>query len=171
LSSSKPDKVDVHLKYKELEKDFSATLQETWALLDQFFKEYLPAFEIAQKLTLNVDLQQLAKDLDGIVAFSVEGANLLVPKNKLTDNEALSLWLVAQHLGNKLGLLSSDSLSKEELQTKLGKSSKITSTRLGELIKNECAAKTADDQFKITTFGVLQTEKEVIPKVRAKTNL
>lgn len=168
---STPDKVDVHLKYKELEKDFTATLQETWELLDQFFKEYLPAFDIAQKLTLSVDLQQLAKDLEGIAAFSAEGANLLVPKNKLTDNEALSLWLTAQYLGNKLGLLGSESLSKEELQTKLGKTGKIVSTRLGELVKTECAAKTPDDQYKITTFGIMMTQKDVIPKVRAKTGI
>ncbi|MGD6935166.1 MAG: hypothetical protein ACQCN5_13270 [Candidatus Bathyarchaeia archaeon] len=165
---SPSDKVDVHLKYKELEKDFTATLQETWELLDQFFKEYLPAFEIAQKLTLSVDLQQLAKDVESIIAFSPEGANLLVPKNKLTDNEALSIWLSAQYLGNKLGLVSSESLSKEELQTKLGKTAKITSTRLGELIKNEYATKIGDDRFKITTFGVITTQKEIIPRVRAK---
>ena len=168
--TSKQEKIDVHLKYKELEKDFSATLEETWLLLDQFFKEYLPSFEIAQKLWLNIDIQQLAKDLNGIVAFSPEGANLLVPKNKLTDNEALSIWLVAQYLGNKLGVVNSDSLSKDELQTKLGKNSKITSTRLGELVKNEIAAKTADDKFKITTYGVVQTQKEIIPKVKAKTS-
>jgi hypothetical protein len=169
LSTS--DKVDVHLKYKALEKDFSATLQETWELLDQFFKEYLPAFDIAQKLTLNVDLQQLAKDMQGIGAFSCEGVNLFVPKNKLTDNEALSLWLTAQYLGSKLGLLTNESLSKEELQNKLGKTAKITGTRLGELIKTECAAKTVDDRYKITTFGVLMTQKDVIPKVKAKMGL
>jgi hypothetical protein len=163
-----PDKVDVHLKYKELEKDFTATLQETWELLDQFFKEYLPAFDIAQKLTLNVDLQQLAKDMQGIAGFSPEGANLLVPKNKLTDNEALSLWLTAQYLGNRLGLLKTECLSKEELQTKLGKTAKIVSTRLGELVKTECALKTTEDQYKITTMGVIMTQKDIVPKVRAK---
>jgi hypothetical protein len=162
---------DVHLKYQELEKDFTATLQETWALLDQFFKEYLPAFEIAQKLTLSVDLQGLAKDLEGIMAFSPEGANLLVPKNKLTDNEALSIWLCAQYLGNKLGLLKSESLSKEELQNKLGKTAKIVSTRLVELIKNEAAAKTSDKRFRITTFGVMVTQRAVIPRVKAKFNV
>jgi hypothetical protein len=166
-----PDKVDVHLKYKELEKDFTATLQETWELLDQFFKEYLPAFDIAQKLTLSVDLQQLAKDMQGIAGFSPEGANLLVPKNKLTDNEALSLWLTAQYLGNRLGLLKTECLSKEELQNKLAKTAKIVSTRLGELVKTECAAKTADDQYKVTTMGILMTQKDILPKVRAKTGV
>ena len=166
--TTKSEKVDVHLKYKELEKDFSATLEETWLLLDQFFKEYLPSFEIAQKLWLNIDIQQLAKDLNGIVAFSPEGANLLVPKNRLTDNEALSIWLAAQYLGHKLAVVNSDSLSKDELQTKLGKNSKITSTRLGELVKNEIVTKTPDDKFRITTFGVVQTQKEIIPRLRRK---
>ncbi len=169
--SKKPDKVEVHLKYKEIEESFNATLEETWQLLDQFFKQYLPQFEIAQKLWLNIDTEQLAKDLNGIVAFSSEGANLLVPKNKLTDNEALLIWLAAQYLGNKLGVVANDSFSKEELQVKLGKNGKITSTRLGELVKNECATKTADDRFKITTFGITQTQKDVLPKVKAKTSI
>jgi DNA-binding HxlR family transcriptional regulator len=76
--------------------------------------------------------------------------------------------LTAQHLGHKLGVLGSDSLSKEELQTKLGKSGKIVSTRLGELVKNGVLARTLDDKFRITTYGVVQTQKEVLPKIRTK---
>ena len=97
--SEKPEKIQVHLKYKELEQQFSAEPQEAWLLINQFFKDFIPSFEIAQKLWLNIDLQQLAKDLDGIAVFSSDGASLLVPKNKLTDNEALSLWLTTYYLG------------------------------------------------------------------------
>ncbi len=77
---SKSEKLTVHIKYKDVEKEFTAPLEEAWFLLDQFFKQFLPQFEIASKLWLKVDIQQLAKDLDGIIAFSPEGANLLVPK-------------------------------------------------------------------------------------------
>jgi len=166
--SNKPERIHVQIKYKDVEQQFSAEPQEAWILLNQFFKNLIPSFEIAQKLCLNVDLQQLAKDLKGIVAFSGDGANLLVPKNKLTDNEALLVWLVAYYLGHKLGLVSDGSLSKEELQTKVGKSGKITSTRLGELVKDDLVAKTSEDGFKITIFGVIQVQKDVIPRVRAK---
>ena len=93
-----------------------------------------------------------------------------MPKNKLTDNEALMIWLTAYYLGSKLGMVNNDSLSKEELQIKLGKSGKITSTRLGELAKNGVVQKTADEKFRITTFGVVQTQKEVIPRIKAKIN-
>lgn len=169
--TEKPEKVAVHIKYKDVEKTFSAIPEETWLLLNKFFNEFLPSFEIANKLWLSVDLQRLAKDCEGIIAFSPEGANLLVPKSKLTDNETLSLWLLAGYLGHKLGMVESDAVSKEELQAKLGKSGKITSTRLGELVKSDVVTKTADEKFRITTFGVAQMQKDTLPKIKAKTNV
>jgi hypothetical protein len=93
--SQKPEKIQVQIKYKDAQQEFTAEPQEAWLLLNQFFKDLIPSFEIAQKLWLNIDLQQLAKDLVGIVAFSVDGVSLLVPKNRLTDNEAISVWLTA----------------------------------------------------------------------------
>ena len=168
--SEKPEKIQVQIKYKEIEQQFSADPQDAWLLINKFFKDFIPSFEIAQKLWLSIDLQQLAKDLNGIAAFSSDGVSLLVPKNKLTDNETLSIWLTAYYLWHKLGMVNSDSLSKDELQMKLGKSGKITSTRLGELAKNGIVLKTADEKFRITTYGVVQTQKEVIPRIKSKIN-
>jgi hypothetical protein len=166
--SQKTQKVQVQLKYKEVEQQFSAEPQEAWILINQFFKDLIPSFEIAQKLWLNIDVQQLAKDMNSIAVFSSDGVNLLVAKNKLTDNEALSLWLTTHYLGHKLGMVASDVLSKDELQLKLGKSSKITGTRLGELTKNGFVQKTSDEKFRMTTIGVVQTQKEIIPKIKSK---
>jgi hypothetical protein len=166
--TEKPEKVTVQIKYKDIENSFSATVEESWLLVSKFFNQFLPSFEIANKLWLSVDLQKLAKDCEGLIAFSKEGPNLLVPKSKLTDNETLSMWLLAYYLGERLGRLESDALTKEELQAKLGKSGKITSTRLGELVKNDLVMKTADDKFKITTFGVVQMQKDVLPRIKAK---
>ena len=166
--TEKPEKVTIHLKYKDVEKTFSAPLEETWLLLSKFFNEFLPSFEIANKLLLRVDLQKLAKDCEGLIAFSQEGANLLVPKSKLTDNETLLLWLFASYLRHKLGMIESAHFPKEELQAKLGKSGKITSTRLGELVKSDLVTKTTDEKFRISIFGVVQMQKEIIPKIKAK---
>ena len=162
------EKVEVQIKYKDLEKKFSATPEETWFLLSKFLNEALPSFEIVNKLRLTIDLKELAKDCEGIIGFSKEGPCLLVPKTKLTDNETLLLWLLAGYLGRKLGMLEDDSVSKLELQAKLGKSAKITSTRLGELTKNDLITKTRDEKFKITTFGVSHVQKDTLPKIKAK---
>ena len=94
----------------------------------------------------------------------------MVSRSKLTDNETLSLWLLAYYAGHSLGMLQNDALSKEELQAKLGKSGKITSTRLGELVKNDAVTKTADEKFRMTTFGAVQMQKDILPKIKAKTN-
>jgi len=166
-----PERVRVQISYAGVEKTFEGTLEETWLLLNKFYNEYIPSFEVAHKLQLSIDLQTLARDCEGLIGFSKEGANLLVPKNKLTDNETLALWLLASYLGHKLKLLSEEALSKEELQAKLGKTGKITSTRLGELVKTNWAAKTEDEKFKITTFGVSQMQKEVIPRIITKTGI
>ena len=168
--TKQPEKIEVHLKYKNMEKMLSAPPEEAWLFLRKFFNDFLPSFEVANKLLLNVDLQQLAKDCEGLIAFSPEGANLLVSKSRLTDNETLLLWLLAGYLGQKLGIMKCDAVSKEELQVKLGKSSKITSTRLGELIKSDMIKKTAGEKIKITTFGVAQLQKDLLSKIKAKTN-
>ena len=169
--TKKPENVEVSLKYKGVEKSFSAPLEEMWLLLSKLFSEFLPSFEIANKLLLSVDLQQLVKDCEGLVAFSNEGPNLLVPKSRLTDNETLLLWLLAVYLGHKLGLIESDAMSKDELQVKLGKSSKITSTRLGELVKSDMIMKTREEKFSITTFGVTQMQKDLLQKIKLKTSV
>ncbi|MEM3726605.1 MAG: hypothetical protein QXK98_07080 [Candidatus Bathyarchaeia archaeon] len=161
--------VVVHVKFGDVEKTFSGGLEEVWLCLNRFFGEFVPSFDIAKRLVLSVDLQGLARECEGLIAFSREGVNLLVSKDRLTDNETLLLWLLAYYVGFRLGLVDGDTVSKEELQAKLGKSGKITSTRLGELVKGNLVAKTADDKYRITTFGVAQMRKEIIPRIKAKT--
>jgi len=165
---SETRQVVVHVKYGDVEQTFSGSVEDVWLSLNKFFGEFLPSFEVAKRLVLNVDLQKLAKECEGLFAFSKEGPNLLVSRNRLTDNETLALWLLAKYVGHQLGLVDGDVISKEELQGKLGKSGKIASTRLGELVKNEVAVKTADEKYRITTFGVVQMQKDVLPRIKAK---
>ena len=161
-------RITVHVKFGDVEQTFSGSVEDVWVSVNRFFGEFLPSFEVAKRLVLSVDLQGLVKACEGLIAFSKEGANLLVSKDRLTDNECLLLWLLAGYVGFSLGFVSESAVSKEELQAELGKSGKIASTRLGELVKGDIVVKTADDKFRITTFGVVQMQKDVIPKIRAK---
>jgi hypothetical protein len=160
--------VTVHVRLRDVEQTFSGSVEDVWLSLNRFFGEFLPSFQIAKKLVLSVDLQGLVKACEGLIGFSREGANLLVSKDRLTDNETLLVWLLAAYVGYELGLVGSDVVGKDELQAKLGKSGKIASTRLGELVKSDIVVKLADDKFRITTFGVVQMQKDVIPKIKAK---
>jgi hypothetical protein len=166
----KDQDVTVQIRYKDVQKAFSGKPEEVWLLTNRFFGEFLPSFEIASKLALSVNLEKLAKECEGIIGFASEGSYLLVQRNKLTDNETLSLLLLAAYVGCALGKTETDSISRDDLQTRLGKESKIVSTRLGELVKSEIAAKTAEDRYRITTFGLIQMQKDLLPRIRAKMN-
>jgi hypothetical protein len=157
-----------HVRYRDVEKTYSGTPEQVWLLLSKFFGDLLPTFEIAKKLLLSVDVQRLAEDCEGVIAFSKEGPNLMIAREKLTDNETLTLWLLANYVGFRLGATKKETVSKEELQIKLGKNPKIASTRLGELVKNEMANKTAEEEYRITTFGIVQMQKETLPKIKAR---
>ena len=165
---SEARQVTVHVKYGDVEQTFTGSVEDVWLSLNRFFGEFLPSFDVAKRLVLSVDLQGLVKACEGLIGFSKEGANLVVGKDRLTDNECLLLWLLAGYVGFSLGLVGSDAVGKEELQARLGKSGKIVSTRLGELVKSDMVVKSADDKFRITTFGVVQMQKDIIPKIRAK---
>jgi hypothetical protein len=164
-------KITVSVKYGGVEQTFSGSLEEVWAALNKFFSELIPAFQIAKALVLSVDMQKLVEDCKGLVGFADNMPHLLVPKEKLTDNETLALNLLAAHIGFRLGMLKTDVLTREELQAKLGKNLKITSTRLGELVKSEIAEKTSEGGYRITSFGVFQMQKEWLPKIKAKLGL
>ncbi|MEM3640678.1 MAG: hypothetical protein QXH37_01985 [Candidatus Bathyarchaeia archaeon] len=169
--NSENAKLTVHVKYGEMEKTFSGSVDDVWVAVNRFFGEFIPAFELSKALVLKVDLQRLVEDCRGLIGFTDKMAHLLVSKEKLTDNETLALHLLAAHLSYRLGMLKTDVLTREELQTKLGKSPKITSTRLGELVKSEIAEKTSEGGYRITGFGVAQMQREWIPKIKAKVGL
>ena len=106
------DRMTVQVKYKNIEKTFSGSLEEVWLSINRFFAEFLPSFEIANKLTLNFDLQELVRDCENIIALADEGPYLMVPRNSLTDNETLTLLLLASYVGCTLGKFGSDAVSK-----------------------------------------------------------
>jgi hypothetical protein len=165
---SEVGRVTVHVKYGDVEQMFTGSMEDVWASMNKFFEEFIPSFEIARRLVLKVDLQKLARECEGIIAFPKEGPSLLVPRNKLTDYDTLALWLLANYVGYQLGLVRSEAVTREELQAKLGKSAKIASTRLGELVKNQLATRTPDEKYRITTSGIIQTQRDAIPKIKAK---
>jgi hypothetical protein len=121
----------------------------------------IPVFDIARKVTLTVDLAKLVEDFKNVIAIAPEGPELLISKEKLTDSETLQLYLLAAYMGYRLGKLTRETMTKEELAAKLGKNMKITSTRLGELVKEGILVKTEEGNYKITTIGIKQLKEQL----------
>jgi len=160
--------VTVHVKYGEVEQTFTGNVNDVWVSVNKFFGEMIPAFGIARKVTLTVDLAKLIEDFKDVIAVAPEGPEVLVAKEKLTDSETLQLFLLAAYIGYRLGKLSSETMTKEELAAKLGKNMKITTTRLGELMKDGFVNRTEEGNYKVTTIGVKKLLDEALPRIRAK---
>ena len=159
--------VTVHIKYQETEQTFTGDANQVWISINRFFSEMIPALQTVKKALLTVDLESLIEDCKNVIAVAPEGPVLLVSRQKLTDNETLTLQLLATYIGNKLGQ-SKDYLTKEELQAGLGKNAKITSTRLGELCREGLATKTEEGNYRITTLGIKRSQEETLPEIREK---
>ncbi len=159
--------VTVHIKYQETEQRFTGNANQVWISINRFFNEMIPALQAVKKVLLTVDLESLIEDCKNVIAVAPEGPVFLVSRRKLTDNETLTLQLLATYIGNKLGQ-SKDYLTKEELQAGLGKNAKITSTRLGELCREGSATKTEEGNYRITTLGIKRSQEETLPEIREK---
>ena len=157
----KAERITVHVKYGEIEQTFTGNVNDVWVSVNKFFGEMIPAFDIARKVTLTVDLPRLIEDFKDVIAIAPEGAEVLIPKEKLTDSEALQFYLIAAYIAYQMGKRSTDTMTKEELQAKLGKTSKITSTRLGELVKEGSVVKTEEGNYRLATVAVKKLQDEL----------
>ncbi len=159
--------VTVHIKYMDTEQTFTGDVNQVWVSINRFFSEMIPTLQIVKRALLTVDLEKLIEDCKNLMAVAPEGPVLLLSKQNLTDSETLTSNLLATYIGNKLGF-SKDYLTKEELQAKLGKNSKITSTRLGELCREGYATRSDEGKYKITTLGIKRFQEKILPEIREK---
>lgn len=159
--------VTVHIKYRDTEQTFTGNANSVWRSMNRFFGEMIPALQVVKKALLTVDIEKLIEDSKNIIAVAPEGPVLLVSRQKLTDSETILLHLLATYISNKL-VLSKDYLTKEELQARLGKNPKITSTRLGELCREGYTTKTEEGNYKITMLGIKHSQEETLPQILEK---
>jgi len=153
--------VTVHVKYSGMEQTFTGDANDVWVSVNRFFGEMIPTFDMARKVTLTVDLAKVIEDFKDIITIAPEGPELLIPKDRLTDSEILQFYLLAAYVSFRLGKRLTDAMTKEELQAKLGKSMKITATRLGELVKQGIVTKTDEGAFRIATIGIKKLQEEL----------
>ncbi len=162
MGETRHDQITVTVKYGELEQRFVGSVDDVWTSVNKFFSEVLPAFDLSRKVILTVDLAKLIEDSRDVIAIAPEGPELLVPKERLADNEVLQYYLLAAYIGFKLGKTVRETMTKEELSSKLGKSVKITATRLGELVRDGRVVKMGDGDYKIATIAIKRLQEELI---------
>jgi hypothetical protein len=158
--------IDVSIEIGDKKARFTGTVDEVIRGLLKFLAEIYPAIEIASKLTLSIDLEEIVKKLEGIIAFSKDGINLLVPKEQFSIEELIIVYLLAQYVGYELSKFNTYSLSMTTLMSLTGSSAGTVAGRLSELVNRRLAERVSRGEYRITTMGIREYLEVISRKLK-----
>jgi len=156
------------VNYKGMEIKFSGSPDEVLRSFLDFFNKVLPSYSLISNLTLSTDLEQLLRDLEGIIAITPEGIIITIPKEDVVEREALLFHLVRVFIGYKLGNYDKDSISISDLLTVSGGKPSSIAARLSEMVNLNWVERVGRGQYRITTFGIKSFQETVLPKFASK---
>ncbi len=156
----------VHIEYGEAKADFEGDINQVFEATVRFLSQICPNLEVVQKIVYTPNLVELGSKLAGLIEITAEGP-ILVSGLDLPTRDAVCLALLGAYVGDKLGRISGDTLSSDELSRITGKARKTISNEIPRLASDGLIVKTPEGRYGITTLGIRKTEdviKELKPK-------
>jgi len=150
-------KLRVHVEFGEVKADFEGDADEVFKAVSRFLLQAYPNLETVQRLVYTPDLIKISEDLVGLVELTSEGP-ILVSVGDLSATRVMFLALLGAYVGHKLGKLSKDTLSSNELAVITGKAKKTVMNELPQLVSNGYIQRTSEGEYFITTLGIKRTE-------------
>ncbi|MBS7641163.1 hypothetical protein KEJ12_05925 [Candidatus Bathyarchaeota archaeon] len=163
------ENLDLTVRYKDIEAKFTGRPDEVIRALLSFISRVLPAYDLATQLTLSIDIEELLRNVKGIIAITPEGPVITVPRSKLGgDRNAILVSLVKAYVGYRIGRLEKDSLSVADLTAATGCKGGTVAARLSELTDMGLVERVGRGEYKVTTLGLKFFLDEVLPKIRGE---
>jgi len=162
------DLLELFVRYKDMELRFKGKPDDVTRSFLRFIQKILPTYDLASKLALTIDLEDLLKSLEGIIAFTPEGPVVMVPKERLGgERDAILLHLVKAYVGYRTGRLEEDSLSTSEIASLTGGKTSTIGARLSELVSAGQVERVGRGEYRMTTLGIRNFIDEVLPKIES----
>ncbi len=167
--SKEESNLEVVMKYKDIETKFTGKPDQVIRTMLNYVRQVLPGYEIVSGLTLTVDLEDLLKNVKGLIAFTPEGIVVTVSKDKLGgERDAVLVHLVKSYVGYRTGRTEKDSLTMAEMLTLTGGKSGTVGARLSELTSLGWVERVGRGEYRITTLGAKAFLDEIAPKLKPK---
>lgn len=163
--------MEVFIRFGDSEARFSGTVDEVTSSILAFLGKVYPAYKVVSRLTLTADLEQLLKALEGIIAVTPEGLVILIPRERITDRDAIILHLVKTYIGYQLKKIERPSLSIAELISLMGGKPGAVAGRLSELTDEGWVMRVGRGEYRITTLGIKLFLEGVLPKLKPLTGV
>ncbi len=161
--------LEVTIKYGTLEKKITGTPEQVAKDVFTFLAKAIPELELASHLALSVDLNELAKACEGILAVTPEGVVVTVPVDNLADRELLLLHLAKARIAQMLGKSDKDFVQSADLIAATKRTAGTVAGRLSELCGETLAERKGKGEYRATTLGLHVFREQILPKLRPKT--
>jgi hypothetical protein len=161
--------LEVIIKYGNLEKKITGRPDQVAKEVFSFLTKAIPELELASHLALAVDLNELAKACEGILAVTPEGVVVTVPVESLADRELVLLHLAKARIAQMLGKSEKDYVQSADLIAATKKTAGTVAGRLSELCAESLAERKGKGEYRATTLGLHIFRGQVLPKLKPKT--
>ena len=159
--------LEVIIKFGTLEKKITGPPDQVAQEVLSFLNKIIPQLELASHLSLSVDINELAKACEGILAVTPEGVVVMAPIDQLADRELLLLHLAKASIAHILGKSDKDLVQSADLIVATKKSAGTVAGRLSELCGESLAERKGKGEYRVTTLGMHLFREQVLPKLKA----
>jgi len=167
VNSSEEEKLEVSVKYGQLESHFTGTVGDVLRGMIGFLSRVCPTYDLASRLVMAVDVKKLIEGLEGIIAITEEGLVSTIPSDLLSDKEAIRLQLIKAYLGYRLARQDKETMSLGDIITETRGKSGAVAGRLSEMAGNGLVVRVGKGEYRITTLGIKDFCDTVLPKIKS----
>jgi len=160
--------LEVTIKYGAVEKKIIGQPEQVGVEVLTFLTKEIPELELASHLSLSVDLRELAKDCEGILAVTPEGVVVTVPVDKLADRELILLHLAQARIAQMLGKSDKDFVQSSDLIAATKRTAGTVAGRLSELCGESLAERKGKGEYRATTLGLHIFREQILPKLKSQ---
>jgi hypothetical protein len=158
--------LEVTIRYGSLEQKITGQPDQVAQEVFTFLSKAIPQLELASRLALSVDLNDLAKACEGVLSLTPEGLVVTVPVNGLADRELMLLHLAKARIAQMLGRSDKDYVQSADLIVSSNKTSGTVAGRLSELCRDSLAERKGKGEYRATTLGLHFFQTQVLPKLK-----
>ena len=160
MTQAETMQVKVQIEVNGMRYEGSGAVEDIVSQILQFLSQAVPAYDLAKKLVYIPDLAGLADKISEFAKMTNTG-QLLLTRNDLPAEKAISIVLFMAHLAGKMGKREADSLNIEEIATGVGKASKTIRNVIVELQKGGVIDRADRGSYRITSKGLMELENSL----------
>lgn len=140
--------------------DFYGDADQVINSILRFLSEIYPAYKIVSDLTINLDLEELARSLKGLVGISDEG--LVILNTDLPADTSIMICLIGAYVSSRMGKMDKETLATGDITRLVGKASKTIRNEIPGLIRKGWVDRVGRGEYRVTTAGIVQFQDQIL---------